>query len=250
MTEWANRDEDRIAALFARLPGDETARDELVQTFAPLAKTAARRFRGRAEEEDLVQVAMLALLKAVDRFDPERGVPFSAYATTSIVGELKRHLRDTAWAMRVPRQLQEASLAVGRALDDLTQRSGRSPTIAELGQVTGLSDDEVLDALEAGSAYQVGSLDAPQPGEDGPPIEPSVDDDAFERMDEWASVADELRALPERERRILQLRFFRDMSQSQIAAELGISQMHVSRILARTLAQLRSSVADEVGPST
>ena len=239
-------DEGVTRELFARLPGEPAVRDEIVERHRPLAEGLARRFRGRAEQEDLEQVAMLALVKAVDRFDPERGVPFTAYATATIVGELKRHLRDTAWAVRVPRHLQEVGLAVGRAIEGLTQRLGRSPTVAELANETGLPEEEVLEGLEVGAAYEADSLDAPAPGGDGPRIDPATEDTALELMEEWASVSDALRELPERDRRILHLRFFKNMSQSAIAAELGISQMHVSRLLARTLARLREAAE---GPS-
>jgi RNA polymerase sigma-B factor len=234
-------DEGVTRELFGRLPSEPRMRDEIVERHRPLAEGLARRFRGRAEQEDLTQVAMLALVKAVDRFDLDRGVPFTAYATATIVGELKRHLRDTAWAVRVPRHLQEVGLAVGRAIEALTQRLGRSPTVSELSAETGLPEEEILEGLEVGAAYEADSLDAPGPGGEGTRMDPAVEDDTLELMEEWTSVAGALRELPERERRILHLRFFRNMSQSAIAAELGISQMHVSRLLARTLARLREA---------
>ena len=232
-------DDAEVAALFEKLP-DPAAREALVERFRPLAAYLARRFRGRAEQEDLEQVATLALLKAIDRFEPERGA-FVAYASVTIVGELKRHLRDTGWAVRVPRRLQEIGLQVSRAVDELTQELGRSPSIPELAVRTGLSDDDVLEGLDVGSAYQAQSLDAPIGDDDGPAFELSEEDASLAMLDEWTDVAEQLRALPERERRILYLRFFRNMSQSAIAEDVGISQMHVSRLLARTLGQLRSS---------
>ena len=234
--------EQETLELFERLPGEPGLRDELVHRHRGLAEALARRFRGRGELEDLTQVAMLALVKAVDRFDPARGVPFPAFASTTIVGELKRHLRDTVWAVRVPRSLQEVGLEVGRALEALTQRLGRSPTVPEVAEAIGRTEDEVLEGLEVGTALEAASLDAPIGDDDGPSREPATHDDGLELAEEWVDVADAIRALPDRERRILHLRFFRSMSQSAIAAELGISQMHVSRLLARTLAQLRNEV--------
>lgn len=237
-----NAVERETLELFERLPHEPGLRDELVHRHRGLAEALARRFRGRGEVEDLTQVALLALVKAVDRFDPGRGVPFPAFASTTIVGELKRHLRDTVWAVRVPRSLQEAGLEVGRAVETLTQQLGRSPTVPEVAELIDRSEDEVLEGLEVGTALEAASLDAPIGGDDGPSREPATLDEGLELAEEWVDVADAIRALPERERRILHLRFFRGMSQSAIAAELGISQMHVSRLLARTLAQLRSEV--------
>jgi RNA polymerase sigma-B factor len=234
--------EPETAELFVRLPSEPALRDELVRRHRGLAEALARRFRGRGELDDLTQVAMLALVKAIDRFDPQRGVPFSAFASTTIVGELKRHLRDTVWAVRVPRTLQETGLEVGRAIESLTQRLGRSPTIPEVAAETSRTEEEVLEGLEVGTALEAVSLDAPIGDEDGPSREPADHDDAMDLAEDWVDVAEAIRALPERERRILHLRFFRGMSQSAIAQELGISQMHVSRLLARTLARLREEV--------
>jgi RNA polymerase sigma-B factor len=237
----ASAEEPEVLALFGRLP-DPAAREELVTRYSSLAEHLARRFHGRAEPEDLEQVAMLALVKAVDRFDPDREVRFSTYASVSIVGELKRHLRDTGWALRVPRQLQETGLTVQRAVQDLTQSLGQSPTIAELASHTGLDEETILEGLDVWSAYRTDPLDAPSKDPNGgPSIDPGEADEALALLEEWAGVADELRRLPPRERRILYLRFVRDLSQSQIAAEVGISQMHVSRLLDRTLARLRAA---------
>jgi RNA polymerase sigma-B factor len=230
--------------LFARMP-ERDARDELVRRHGGLAEGLARRFRGRGELDDLTQVALLALVKAIDRFDPERGVPFTAFAAATIVGELKRHLRDTAWAVRVPRRLQEVGLQVDRTITQLTQHLGRAPTVREVSRETGLSEDDVLEGLEVGGAFEAESLDASRPdGTGAARREPGSIDENMELLEEWETVAEAIRALPERERTILYLRFFRGMSQSQIASEIGISQMHVSRILARRLAELRR----EVGP--
>ena len=232
--------------LFRRLP-DQDARSELSQIYQPLAEYLARRFYGRGEPlEDLIQVANLGLLKAIDRFDVERGVKFSTYATATVVGELKRHFRDKGWALRVPRRLQEAGMKVGRAVTEMYQDLGRAPTVREIGVRTGLSEEDVIEAMETAHAYTTQSLDAPSDDEGG---SSSVDrlgteEQAFELLEGWTSVAPAVKQLPRRERTILYLRFFRGLTQTQIAEELGISQMHVSRLLSRTLSQLRREVAD------
>jgi RNA polymerase sigma-B factor len=241
----ATPEEARSAELFARLP-DPEAREELVEVYRPLAEYLARRFYGRGEPlDDLVQVASIGLLKAIDRFDPSREVKFSTYATATIVGELKRHFRDKGWALRVPRRLQESGLKVGRAVGDLAQTLGRAPTIREIGDETGLSEEEVLEAMETVNAYTAASLDAPTDDEGATSLQKlGSEDRTFELLESWTSVAPALRDLPHRERRILYLRFFRGLTQTQIAEELGISQMHVSRLLSRTLALLRRTVAE------
>lgn len=226
--------------LFARLP-DEAAREALLLRHRPLALYLARRFQGRGENrEDLEQVASMALLKAIDRIDPEREASFSTFATVTIVGELKRHLRDRGWAVRVPRPIQELAVQVTRATGSLTQELGRSPTVREVAARVGASEERVLEALDASRAYAADSLDAPE-GDDGPtPAERLAGrEDPFERLEAWQSLAPAIRRLPERERTILYLRFFEEKTQSEIASQLGISQMHVSRLLARTLSQLR-----------
>ena len=232
--------------LFARLP-DEAAREELLVRHRPLALYLARKFTGRGESlEDLEQVATLALLKAIDRLDLEREVKFSTFATITIIGELKRHLRDKGWAVRVPRPIQELAVRVNRLMPDLTQELGRSPTVREIASAAGASEEQVLEALDASRAYTADSLDAPT-GEDddfSPMDTLAVSDDRFDRLDSWQTVAPLIQQLPERERTILYLRFFEEKTQSEIAGELGISQMHVSRLLAKTLAYLRSSSED------
>jgi RNA polymerase sigma-B factor len=238
-------EEADVLELFDRRDRDPTARDALVVRFRPLAQYLARRFTGRGEaQEDLEQVAAIALVKAVDRFDAERGVRFATFASVTIVGELKRHFRDTGWALRVPRRLQELSLQVTSVVQELSQELGRSPTVTEIAVRAEVSEDDVIEALDASEAYSTSSLDAPAPGGDdaSPRVEPGGEDETYELIEAWATVADELKQLPERERRILYLRFMRDMSQSEIAAEVGISQMHVSRLLAKTLARLRGAV--------
>ncbi len=243
----AELQDERSDRLFRSLP-DDSARDDLVEMYKPLAEYLARRFYGRGEPlDDLIQVASIGLIKAIDRFDVERGVKFSTYATATIVGELKRHFRDKGWALRVPRRLQESGLKVGRAVTDLYQDLGRAPTVREIAKRTDLSDEEVLEAMETAHAYSTASLDAPTDEEGATSIQKlGSEDDTYELLESWTSVAPALRDLPYRERRILYLRFFRGLTQTQIADELGISQMHVSRLLSRTLRQLRDAVGEEV----
>jgi RNA polymerase sigma-B factor len=240
--QWERSDE-----LFRRLPGDADARDELVLMHQPLAEYLARRFSGRGEAlEDLAQVAMVALIKAIDRFDPGREVKFSTYATATIVGELKRHFRDKGWALRVPRRLQETGLRVSRVVSELSQELGRSPTVKEIAARTGLTPEEVVEGMDTVHAYSTTSLDAPVDEEGKSSVQQiGAEDETLEILEGWASVAPALRRLPPRERRILYLRFFRGLSQTRIAEELGISQMHVSRLLARTLRQLREKIGGE-----
>ena len=227
---------------------DASLRDQLVEAHLGLAEYLARRFSNRGEPlDDLVQVASVGLLKAVDRFDPERGVEFSTYATHTIVGELKRHFRDKGWAVRAPRRMQELYLRLGKIIGTISQELGRSPTIPELAAEAQVSEEEVLEALEAGQAYRFASLDAPSPGDDdGDSLgaHMGADDPGMRDAEHRAALSPLIAGLPPREQRILHLRFFEGLTQSEIAARLGISQMHVSRLLARSLAQLRSA-ADE-----
>jgi RNA polymerase sigma-B factor len=226
--------------LFARLP-DEEAREQLLVRNRPLALGLARRFQGRGESlEDLEQVATLALLKAIDRMDLEREVQFSTFATITITGELKRHLRDKGWAVRVPRPIQELAVRVNRLITELTQELGRSPTVREIATRAGASEEDTLEAMEAARAYSAESLDAPIGAEDTSPKERLAEtDERLERLEEWQTIAPAILTLPERERTILYLRFFEDQTQSEIARTLGISQMHVSRLLSRSLDALR-----------
>ena len=224
----------------------QAIRDELVKTHLPLVEYLARRFRNRGElHDDLVQVATIGLIKSVDRFDLARGVEFSTYATPTIVGEIKRHFRDKGWAIRVPRRLQELKLALAKATSELAQRNGRSPTVAELAHYLGMSEEDVLEGLESANAYSTISLDTPESGDsDALAVADTlgVADESLEGVEYRESLKPLLDELPSREKRILLLRFFGNMTQSQIAAELGISQMHVSRLLARTLARLREGL--------
>ncbi len=247
------QDRNHARELFAQLvdPGVEDTRrqrirDELVEMHLPLVEYLARRFRNRGEPlDDLIQVATIGLIKSVDRFDLERGVEFSTYATPTVVGEIKRHFRDKGWAIRVPRRLQELKLSLTKATQELSQRNGRSPTVSELAAHLKMTDEEVLEGLESANAYSAVSLDAPDGGDDdSPSVQDTlgITDEAIEGVEYRESLKPLLEKLPPREKKILLLRFFGNMTQSQIATELGISQMHVSRLLARTLAQLRQGL--------
>jgi RNA polymerase sigma-B factor len=249
-------DRAHARALFVRLvelPEGDTERseirDQLVRMHLPLVEYLARRFRNRGEPlDDLVQVATIGLIKSVDRFDPERGVEFSTYATPTIVGEIKRHFRDKGWAIRVPRRLQELKLSLTKATSELSQSLGRSPTVAEIAAHLQMTEEEVLEGLESANAYSAVSLDAPDSGDDESPAVADtlgVQDESLEGVEYRESLKPLLEKLPPREKRILLLRFFGNMTQSQIATELGISQMHVSRLLARTLAQLRRGLLED-----
>ncbi|MCI2239769.1 SigB/SigF/SigG family RNA polymerase sigma factor [Kineococcus sp. TRM81007] len=241
-------EEVSLHELLARLPADDPerarVRDELTRRHLPLAEHLAARFHGRGEpHDDLVQVATIGLLKALDRFDPERGVPFGAYAVPTMLGEIKRHFRDRGWAMRVPRRVQEAGRALSDARESLTHELGRAPTIAELAARTGQDADEVVETLESANAYATLPLDT------GSPTSPVASlgsvDERLENVENREALRPLLSSLAPRERRILALRFVRGMSQAQIAAEVGISQMHVSRLLARTLTQLREGLGPQ-----
>ena len=247
-------DRDRTRALFIELqaaeegdPARQRARDSLVEAHLPLVEHLARRFRNRGEPyDDLVQVATIGLIKSVDRFDLGRGVEFSTYATPTIVGEIKRHFRDKGWAVRVPRRLQELRLSLASATSELSQKQGRAPTVGELALHLKISDEEVLEGLESANAYSTLSLDAGDSGSDDEPMPVSetlgVEDEALVGVEYRESLKPMLEPLAPREKTILLLRFFKNMTQSEIAAEVGISQMHVSRLLARTLAQLRQGL--------
>ena len=227
---------------------DPALREELVTAHIGLAEYLARRFTNRGEPlDDLVQVASLGLLKAVDRFDPERGLEFSTYATPTIVGELKRHFRDKGWAVRVPRRVQELHLRLGSVVSVLSQELGRSPTIGEIAQAASVSEEDVLEAIEAGHAYRFTSLDAPSGSDDEGTLATQLgeDDQALIDSEHRVALSPLIARFPPRERTILHLRFFEGLTQSEIAGRLGISQMHVSRLLARSLAQLRASAEDE-----
>jgi RNA polymerase sigma-B factor len=240
-----SRSEEEIAELFARLP-DPDAREQLAREFLPLAEYFARRFSGRGEPvDDLTQTASLGLLNAIDRFDPERGVPFSTYAAATIVGELKRHFRDRGWALRVPRNVQETAILVNRTVSGLWQEMGRAPTVREIATTADIGEDDVLEALDALQAYTTDSLDAPTADATSTTAESIGEEDrSYEVSEEWLSLAPALRDLPERERSILYLRFFEGRTQTEIAEEMGISQMHVSRLVSQSLEKLRQKASE------
>lgn len=228
--------------------GDPTIRGELVEAHMGLARHLAGRFAQRGESyDDLVQVASMALVHAVDRFDPTMGVAFSTFATRTILGELKRHFRDKAWAVRAPRRIQELYIELNALVGQLSQELGRSPSIKELAREAGASDELVLEALEAGRSYRAASLDAPVAGDEEETLGDRIgaDDGAFTDAEHRAQLGPLLERLPEREQHIVTLRFAAGMTQSEIASKLGISQMHVSRLLARSLAQLRAQIDGE-----
>ena len=225
--------------------GDEFAREELVERFLPLARQIARRYaRPNEPIDDLFQVASMGLLKAIDRFDPARGNAFSTFAVPTIVGELKRYFRDTGWAVHVPRPIQERIGQVNRAVNELSRDLGRSPTPHQLAERVGASVEQVLEALEAAKAFDAVSLDMPRGGGDdgGAAYADTVGehDERFEMVEYSAVIEPTMAALPDRDRLILRLRFERDLTQSEIAERLGISQMHVSRIIRRSLDRLRT----------
>jgi RNA polymerase sigma-B factor len=222
---------------------DKEQRDELVSSHLGLAHQLARRFANRGEaHDDLVQVASLALVRAAERFDPERGIMFSTFAAASIVGELKRHFRDRGWAVRAPRRLQELFLEIGTTVERLSQELGRAPTVPELAAAIGASEADVLEALEAGQSYRASSLDAPLV--EGQTMAESLgsDDEGFSRVEHRSALSKAMESLSERDRTIVNLRFVEGLSQSQIAVQLGVSQMQVSRLLASCLRQLRSNM--------
>ena len=246
MTQGSDRDTPQLDDLFEvyRATGDRSVRNALVEGHRGLAASIANDYRGRGVElDDLVQIAMLGTLKAVERFDPARGIPFSSFASRTVNGEIKRHFRDRTWAVRPPRSAQERHLDLRRARAALASRLGRVPTIGEIADEMGISADEVLDALEAGAAYRATSLDARRPGDDD---NTSLADhlttgEATSRPVELRVLVDQLLdSLPERDAAILRLRFYEDLTQSEIAARLGISQMHVSRLMRRCLDELRT----------
>ncbi|AHH99736.1 SigB/SigF/SigG family RNA polymerase sigma factor [Kutzneria viridogrisea] len=235
-----------LAGLAEDDPRRPELREELVTGFLPVAKHIARRFAQRGEpQDDLVQVATVGLISAIDRFDPERGSDFLSFAVPTIMGEVRRHFRDTSWSVRVPRRLKELHLAITAATNELSQRAGRAPTPSELAAHLGISRDEVFEGLEASNAYRSSSLDDMLVNTDSTL---SLGDTLGEEDAELAGVENRealqplLRQLPERERAIIVLRFFGNLTQTQIAERVGISQMHVSRLLSRTLAELRAGL--------
>ncbi|MGW4871970.1 RNA polymerase sigma factor SigF [Streptomyces chartreusis] len=243
------------AEAFARLvglpegPERKVLKDELIQAWLPMAERIAVRFKGRGESlEDLYQVAALGLVKAVDHYDPARGHAFEAYAVPTITGEIKRHFRDHMWTLHVPRRVQDLRNRVRNSSKELSQQtSGRAPTVLEIAEHAQLSEDEVRTGMEALDCFSALSLEAEMPGTDGYALGDAIGgpDPAYEIVVDRVSVKPCLQRLPERERTILYLRFFRGMTQSHIACQLGISQMHVSRLLSGCFAHLREELLAE-----
>jgi len=231
-----------------RAQGDLAARERLIEHHMPLVQSLARRYANRGEQlEDLVQIGAIGLIKAIDRFDPQRGVALTTYAMPTIIGEIKRHFRDRGWAVRVPRGLQELGMRVSRLVEQLTVELERSPTIAELAKAAGVGEEEVLEALESSRAYASVSLASPDgDDEEGDPLEAiGGDDPAYLVSEDRAVLAPGFAVLDQRERRIILLRFYAGLTQSQIAARVGISQMHVSRLIRRALERLRVELGVE-----
>jgi RNA polymerase sigma-B factor len=234
-------------AVFARWQsdGDVAARDSLVEQFMPLARSLARRYDRSSEPyEDLLQVAALGLLKAIDRFDPDRGPSFASYAIPTILGEMRRYFRDSGWSLHVPRGDKERALKVRDAQEAFANEHGHAPTVHQLAQFLELDEEQVIDALLAIQAYESLSLDAPRPGAEDEAItygdSVGKDDDRYELVELDATVVAVLDQIPPRERRILRMRFIDGLTQTQIAANVGVSQMQVSRLLRRSLDQLRA----------
>ena len=241
-----NTNVDALLVAYHR-DGDEAARERALVELMPLVRALASRYAGRGEPlEDLVQVGSIGLIKAVDRFDVDRGVDFASYAVPTIVGEIRRHFRDKAWAMHVPRRLKELSLRLSRTLDQLTTELGRSPTLTELAAAAGVDEEEAIDALDSMNAYSTRSLHAPfdDDSDDSLSEKLGADEVGYAEVEDGTIVAAGLDALDERERQIVELRFFHELTQSQIASEVGISQMHVSRLLRRALATMRGRIEE------
>jgi RNA polymerase sigma-B factor len=234
--------------------GDLRARAQLIEQYMALVRSLARHYSYRGEQfDDLVQIGSIGLIKAIDRFDLDRGVELTTYATPTIVGEIKRHFRDRSWAMRVPRALQELNARVSALVDELTAQQGRSPTVSELAAAAGTSAEDVVEAIELGRAYFLVSLSAGGFTEDGEVIDPLESlggvDPAFALSEDRVVLEPGLDALDERERTIMHLRFFEGLPQAQIADRVGISQMHVSRLIRRALQKIREEiVADQLDP--
>jgi RNA polymerase sigma-B factor len=242
----------RLRTMSTLVPGDpqrNKLRDEVICACLPVVRRLAARFFGRGENpEDLVQVATIGLIKSVDRYDPSRETQFLSYATPTILGEIKRHFRDKGWSVRVSRPMQELYLSISRVLPEIAQELGRSPRICDLAERLGVSEEDIIRGLDCGQAYSARSLSAPIGGDDGGAVLADLLGGVDERME---SVADRqtlrqlLTEVPERERNILALRFFANLTQSEIAERVGVSQMHVSRLLVRTLNDLRERLLTE-----
>jgi RNA polymerase sigma-B factor len=240
-----------IAELFElwHRDGDIAAREALVRRFMPLARRLARRYERSSEPfEDLLQVASLGLLKALDRFDPSRGHPFSSFAVPTILGEMRRYFRDSGWSVHVPRGEQERALKVRDAQETFANEHGHAPTVNQLAEYLEVESGQVIEAMQAIQAYEALSLDAPRPGADGDAMTygeaVGSDDERYELVELDATVSAVLEKIPKRERMILRMRFVEDLTQTEIASRVGVSQMQVSRLLRRSLDQLRALTQD------
>jgi RNA polymerase sigma-B factor len=244
------RIDDKILLRRYHEHGDLQAREQLIEQYMSLVRSLARRYSYRGEQlDDLVQIGAIGLIKAIDRFDLDRGVELTTYATPNIIGEIKRHFRDKGWSVRVPRGLQELNVQLSRLVEQLTVQLSRSPTIPELAKAAGVEEEEVLEALESGRAYTSLSLSVGGGGGDDDDLDPleslGTEEHQYEVSEDRAVLAPGFKALDERERTILQLRFFEGLTQSQIAQQVGISQMHVSRLIRRSLEKIRETIAED-----
>jgi RNA polymerase sigma-B factor len=230
--------------------GDSAAREQLIERYMSLVRSLARRYAHRGEHlDDLVQIGAIGLIKAIDRFELDRGVELTTYATPNIIGEIKRHFRDKGWAVRVPRGLQELSVQLSRLVEQLTVQLGRSPTIAEIAEAADIEEEDVLEALESGRAYTSVSLSSSGGSDNEDELDPlesiGSEEHQYEVSEDRAVLAPGFQVLDERERKILHLRFFEGLTQSQIAQQVGISQMHVSRLIRRSLEKIREEIGGE-----
>jgi RNA polymerase sigma-B factor len=242
--------DDKILLRRYHEDGDLAAREELIERYMSLVRSLARRYAYRGEQlDDLVQIGAIGLIKAIDRFDLERGVELTTYATPNIIGEIKRHFRDKGWSVRVPRGLQELNVQVSKLIEQLTVQLGRSPTIPELAKAAGVEEEQVLEAIESGRAYSSVSLSTGGGSDEDGELDPleslGTIEHEYEVSEDRAMLEPGFKVLDERERKILHLRFFSGLTQSQIAAEIGISQMHVSRLIRRSLEKIREEIAEE-----
>jgi len=230
--------------------GDLAAREQLIERYMSLVRSLARRYSYRGEQlDDLVQIGAIGLIKAIDRFDVDRGVELTTYATPNIIGEIKRHFRDKGWSVRVPRGLQELNVKLSKLIEELTVELGRSPTSPELAKAAGAEEELVVEALESGRAYSSVSLSTAGGGEDDDELDPleslGEEEHEYEISEDRVVLEPGFKVLDDRERMILHLRFFKGLTQSQIAQQIGISQMHVSRLIRRSLEKIREEIAEE-----
>ena len=241
----SSQSDDRELLRRYHAEGDRSARELLVQRHLPLVRALARRYAGRGESlEDIEQVGAIGLIKAIDRYELSRDVALTTYATPNVVGEIKRHFRDKGWAIRIPRDLQELNAKMSSTIERLTAKLGHSPSIAEIADELQTTPEQVLEAMEAGSAYAPVSLSAGPSGEgELDPMETiGTEDTNFERTEQRASLEPALELLPDREREILRMRFEDGLTQTQIAEQVGVSQMHVSRLIRKSLARMRAEL--------